>query len=422
MTPLAPQMTSALGDAPAETQQGPQAAPTASYDVLIIGAGTAGVSVAARLCKADRALRVAVIDPSADHYYQPLWTLVGGGEATREQTRRSTASLLPRQATLIARGATAFDPERRRVTTDDGAIYEYEQLVVAPGLRLDWERIEGLTADDVGEYGLVSNYSWDTVEATWPTIQAMSEGTALFTHPATPIKCGGAPMKVMFLACDHWRKRGVLDQIDVHFYIASPKIFAVEKYARTLLEVVERYGITVHYRHDLTAIDPVAKRATFTPLDGGEPLEHAYDMIHVTPPMAPPRFIAESPLADAAGWVDVDKHTCQHTRYPEVFALGDASNLPTSKTGAAIRKQAPVVARNLLALRRGEPLPGSYDGYTSCPLVTGYGKLVLAEFGYDKQPLETFPIDQGKERWSMYQLKKHLLPLLYWHGMLRGRA
>jgi len=392
---------------------------TSRHTVLIVGAGSAGLTVAARLKRLRPSLDVAVIDPSETHYYQPLWTLVGGGDASRESTARPQASVIPKGVTWIQDAVDVFEPDEHRVVTQGGRTIGYDILVVAPGIQVNRDAIPGL-AENLGKNGLCSNYGYDTVESTWRAIQDFEGGNAIFTHPATPIKCGGAPQKIMYLAADHWRKHPPKDPYKVIFCIASPEIFAVERYAKTLIQAVERYGIEVRYKHDLTSIDAASRKATFAGPDGDVELE--YSMMHVTPPMSAPDFVKSSPLAAETGWVEVDKHTTQHVRYPDVFALGDASNLPTSKTGAAIRKQAPVTARNVLDVLDGRQPSQRYDGYTSCPLVTGYGKLVMAEFDYDKNPQETFPIDQSKERRSMYLVKKHLLPRLYWDGMLKGRA
>ena len=226
----------------------------------------------------------------------------------------------------------------------------------------------------------------------------------------------------MYLADDYWRRKGIRGKCRIVFVIANPKIFAVQKYADALMKVIERKGIEVRFRHDLVSLNADSGEATIRDLETGGDAVERFDMIHVTPPMGPPEFIAKSPIANAAGLVEVDSATLRHVRHPEVFALGDCSSLPTSKTGAAIRKQAPVLVSNLLASLQGREGSAAYDGYTSCPLVTGYGKLILAEFNYKNEPLETFPFDQGKERASMYALKKWALPLLYWHGMLKGRA
>ena len=212
------------------------------------------------------------------------------------------------------------------------------------------------------------------------------------------------------------------EKTDIIFVSGTSSLFAVEKYRKVLEQVVQRKNIETRFNQSLVAVSADTKEAIFRDTETGEESSISYDMIHVTPPMGPPAFISESSLADEKGWVDVDQYTLQHVRFPNVFALGDSSNLPTSKTAAAIRKQAPVVTRNLKSLIAGKPLTARYNGYTSCPLVTGYGKLVLAEFDYDKLPDETFPFNQAKERWSMWLLKKYLLPLLYWRGMLKGRV
>lgn len=395
------------------------------HAIVIVGGGTAGITVAARLCNRMSNPDVCIIEPSDKHYYQPLWTLVGGGAATREETERDEATLIPKKATWLRDAVVAFEPEQNLVVTREGKRIHYDHLIVAPGIQIDWHKIENLPAA-LGKDGVCSNYSYETVDSTWKFIREMKEGKAIFTNPNTPVKCGGAPQKIMWLA-EHWfRKAGVRDKIDVVFASAGAKIFGVKKYADTLSRLVEERGVQTRFHHNLVALRPAKKEAVFQHTDpdtkAQEEVVMRYDMIHVTPPMSAPDFIKRSPLANAGGWVDVDKATLQHTRYANVWALGDASSLPTSKTGAAIRKQAPVLVANLLAAIAGQKGTATYDGYTSCPLVTGYGRLVLAEFDYDGKPAETFPFDQSKERYSMYLLKKYALPQMYWHGMLRGHA
>ena len=392
------------------------------YQVLVVGGGTGGISVAARLRNEPNAPEVAIIEPSEKHYYQPIWTLVGGGVFPKEVSERDEADFIPEGATWIQDAVESFDPKNNRVTTKDGREIGYDYLVVAAGIQIDWDAIPGLAAA-VGkpDTGVCSNYSYRTVESTWQNLQAFKGGTAIFTQPNTPIKCGGAPQKIMYLSDDHFRRSGVRDKTNVIFASASGGIFSVPKYANSLNRVIARRGIETRYQHNLVELHPSNRQAVFERLDTGERVTLDYDMIHVTPPQSAPDFIKQSPLADEGGWVDVNKHTLQHNRFPNVFALGDASNLPTSKTGAAIRKQAPTLATNLMAAINGVPMPASYDGYTSCPLVTGYGRLILAEFDYDGNPKESFPFDQSRERYSMYVLKAYGLPEMYWHGMLRGR-
>ncbi|HEX7379452.1 MAG TPA: FAD/NAD(P)-binding oxidoreductase [Pirellulales bacterium] len=395
--------------------------PSAHHQIVIVGGGAAGITVAARLMRQRGHSRdIAVVEPAAKHYYQPLWTFVGAGLAKKEASEHSEASVIPAGVTWIQDAVSEFLPRENALVTRDGRHITYDWLVVAAGLQIYWDKVPGLK-ESIGKEGVCSNYSYETVGSTWEAIHHFQGGTAIFTNPSGAVKCGGAPQKIMYLADDRFRESGVRDKATIIFASAQPSIFAVERYARTLDQVIARKGIDCRYCHELIAIRAESKEADFRNLNTQEVVTLRYDLLHVTPPMGPPKFIAASPLADPAGWVDVDKRTLRHNQFANVFALGDCSSLPTSKTAAAIRKQAPALVENLLAAMRNQAPTGSYNGYTSCPLVTGMGKLVLAEFDYDKQPDETFPIDQSKERFSMWLLKRHLLPLLYWQGMLKGR-
>lgn len=389
------------------------------HKILIVGGGTAGISVAHRLMRAVGNVGIAIIEPSEKHYYQPLWTLVGAGICPKEESERDEYSLIPQGVKWIKERVSDVKPERSTVKLEGGREISYDYLVMAAGLQIDWHKIIGLT-EALGKGGVCSNYSYKFVSKTWEFISQFSGGTALFTQPNTPVKCGGAPQKIAYLAEDHFRIRGIRDRVKMIFASANPSIFSVKKYALALSKVVERKQIETMFRQDLISIDGEAKRATLKHLDTGEEVVVDYDLLHVTPPMSAPDFIKASELADGAGWVDVNKSTLQHNRFANVFSIGDCSNLPTSKTGAAIRKQSPVLVSNLISQMRGEPLRASYDGYTSCPLVTGYSSLILAEFDYDLNPQESFPFDQSEERYSMFVFKKDILPQIYWQGMMKG--
>jgi sulfide:quinone oxidoreductase len=390
------------------------------YQVVIVGGGTGGIMVAAQLMELERPPEIALVEPSTRHYYQPLWTLVGGGVFPREQSQRDEADYIPRGVTWLQAAASSFDPDANSLTLANGETITYDYLVVALGIQIDWGKIAGLK-ETLGKNNVCSNYSYDTVECTWQSIRTFRGGNAVFTQPSTPVKCGGAPQKIAYLADDYFRKAGVRERSTVQFYHAGASIFSVKKYADSLNRVIARKGIDVHFQHELVEVRGEAREAVFKNLATQEQTVVHFDMLHVTPPMSAPDVIKGSALAHASGWVDVSQYTLQHARYGNVFALGDCANLPTSKTGAAIRKQAPVVVENLRALMAGQPMTATYDGYTSCPLVTGYGSLILAEFDYSFQPQETFPFDQAEERYSMYALKAYGLPAMYWNGMLRGR-
>ncbi|MFS8807690.1 NAD(P)/FAD-dependent oxidoreductase [Synechococcus sp. R6-10] len=399
--------------------------PVIHHQIVVVGGGAAGISAAAQLLERKRNLDIAIIEPSDKHYYQPGWTLVGGGIAPLAKFIRDERTVIPKGATWIQARVAELDPDHNRVITESGQIMiiQYDYLIVAPGIQIDWHLIEGLP-EALGKGGVTSNYSKDYVSYTWETIRNFKGGTAIFTYPATPIKCGGAPQKIMYLADDVFKsKSGVGVNTKVLFCTATPTLFAVPEYSAALEKVVERRGIQVKFKHNLKAIRPETQEAIFevTTDNGKEEVSLHYDMIHVAPPMSAPDFVKRSPLAGPGGWVDVDKATLQHTRYPNVFSLGDASSLPTSKTAAAARKQAPVLAENLLAAMQSKPPVAQYDGYTCCPLITGYNSLIMAEFAYGGKLAPSFPLDPTRERYSMYLAKVHLLPWLYWNRMLKGK-
>ena len=396
---------------------------TEHHRVVIVGGGSAGISVAARLGK--EIDDIAVIDPSENHYYQPLWTLVGGGCSKRETSERSQSSVMPKGVTWIKDAAAGFDPDNHAVETVGGKTIGYDVLVVCPGIQLDWDRIPGVT-ETLGKHGVSSNYTYELAPKTWEFIRNTRSGSAVFTMPSGPIKCAGAPQKIAYLAADHWRKEGVLDDIDVHLVLPTPGMFGVPVFSAELDKVVADYGINVHFKSELESVDPDGRQATFKSVDeGSDGFSLPYDVMHVVPHQSAPNWVKQSPLATDAptGYVDVDKHTHQHVRYNNIFSLGDAGSTPNSKTGAAIRKQAPVVAANVLRQLNGGDPTEKYEGYASCPLTTSSSKMLLAEFDYTMEPTPSIPvIDTTKPRTDMWYLKKHGLPFLYWNLMLKGRA
>lgn len=397
------------------------------YDVLIVGGGNAGLSAAAQLVRKRSSLRIGLIEPSDKHYYQPAWTLVGAGEFAIQDTVKSEKNFIPAGVDWIRDAVATFQPQEKTVTTKAGQVYGYRTLIVAPGIQLDWGKIDGLLAT-LGEHQVTSNYSFEHAPFTWEMIRNMTSGRAVFTNPSSPIKCGGAPHKIMYLACDYWKKKGVLDQIEVHYLSGAGGIFAVPEYAATLKKVVADYGIHTHFLTNTVAVDGPSQTVFFESKNEIGDLKKdslTFDFLHAVPPQSAPQFIKESPLADEKnmyGYVEIDKHTLQHVRFPEIFACGDCTNAPCSKTGAAIRKQVPVVVENLLAVLDGKTLSASYTGYSACPIPTQYGKLMLAEFDYSNTPTMTFPIDQTKPRRTMWFMKKYVLPWLYWNKILKGTA
>lgn len=398
----------------------------ASYDIVIVGGGAAGLAVAASLKSRKSSLEIAVIDPADIHYYQPGWTMVGGGIFDAADTAKTMGSLIPRGVTWIKSAVAAFEPKDDAVILDGCRVVKYKRLIVAPGLKLAWDRIEGLEAT-LGKNGVTSNYRYDLAPYTWNLVKNMKEGRAIFTQPPMPIKCAGAPQKALYLSGDHWHRAGVLKDISIDFMNAGGVLFGVKDYVPALESYIQKYNANLNFFHNLKAIDGEAKKAWFTvaaPDTAPTEIEVEFDMIHVVPPQIAPDFIRVSPLADAAGWVDVDQSTLRHKTYENIWSLGDVMNAPNAKTAAAARMQAPIVAQNIIDDINGSGATAQYNGYGSCPLTVERGKIVLAEFGYGGALLPSFPkavIDGTKPSRLAWWLKESFLPPFYWRGMLKGR-
>ncbi len=398
----------------------------AQYDVVIVGGGAGGVSVAASLQTRKSNLSIAIIDPADIHYYQPGWTMVGGGIFEASDTAKTMGSLIPRGVKWIKSAVAAFEPENNAVILDGCRVVKYDRLVVCPGLKLDWEAVEGLE-ETLGRNGVTSNYRYDLAPYTWQLVQELKEGRALFTQPPMPIKCAGAPQKAMYLSGDAWFRNGALKDIDIQFMNAGGVLFGVKDYVPALEKYVEKYDATLNFFHNLVAVDGPAKTATFKitkPDTDPETVTVDFDMMHVCPPQVAPDFIRVSPLADGAGWVDVDQATLRHKSFDNIWSLGDVMNAPNAKTAAAARKQAPTVADNIVADIAGRSPTAAYDGYGSCPLTVERGKIVLAEFGYGgvlKPSFPSFLLDGTKPTRLAWFLKEKMLPPIYWKAMLKGK-
>jgi sulfide:quinone oxidoreductase len=394
------------------------------YDVVIIGAGAAGLASCASLLKRCKNLKICIVEPATKHFYQPGWTMVGGGIFTPDQTTRPMASLIPDNVIWERAAARHFEPEHNRVYLSSGSSLRYRALIVAPGLKLDWAAIPGLE-ESLGKNGVTSNYRFDLAPYTWKLVQELQNGRALFTQPPMPIKCAGAPQKAMYLSADHWRREGLLNRIQ--FHTAGNALFGVPDYVPALMEYIDRYQIDLNFGSTLVEVDGDARTAKFARMqtDGSKVFETLeFDMIHVCPPQTAPDFIRTSPLAGSGGWLEVDPVTLRHVRYTNIFGLGDATDTPNAKTAAAVRQQAPVVAENVLACLEEGPLTAGYDGYGSCPLTVERGKIVLAEFCYGGKLKPTFPswlIDGRRPSRLAWHLKSDALPSIYWNAMLKGR-
>ena len=394
--------------------------------IVIVGGGTAGIIAASLLHRAGHD-DIAILEPSEQHFYQPIWTLVGGGVVAKETSARSEARYIPKGVQWIQERAVEIDPESQLVKTNLGTTVEYDFLVVAVGAQLNWGAIPGLT-ETIRRGDASSNYAYELAPKTWELIRNFKGGTALFHMPGTPIKCPGAPQKIMYLAADYFRRKGILRDTNVIYGSATPSIYGAKEYAAVLNQVLERYGVDAKFNHELVEILPDKKEAVFQLKNdpGGQRLTIPYDILHAVPPQSAPDFIRQSPLADPQkpeeGWVKVNKNTLQHVNYPNVFAVGDVAGTPNAKTGAAASRQAPVAVANLVSVMQGKEPQAQYDGYIACPIVTGYGRMLLCELDYSGKPSPRIPgINTFKERYDMWLLKRYGLPWLYWNVLLRGR-
>lgn len=396
--------------------------------IVILGGGTGGISTAAKLKRLIGAEGITIVEPAEDHFYQPLWTLAGAGVVAKEKSKRKMSALIPTGVQWLKEQVVKVIPEQNKLILSNDIELQYEYLIVATGLRVKWESVEGLK-ENLGKNGVVSIYDYGSIEATYAAIKNFLGGTAIFVMPPVPIKCAGAPQKIMYLAEEIFREQGVRHKSEVFFATAGKAMFGIPTFSEALEKTRKRKGIEPLFQHKLLAIDGSKKAAKFLVTDNeGKTQEQIlnYDLLHVVPTMMAHDYVAESGLAvtegDQKGWLAVDKFTLQHLKYANIFGVGDVTGVPNSKTGAAIRSQYPIVVENLLTVMRGQKPEKQYNGYSSCPLITEKGKVMLAEFGYDGKLMPSFPLDPTVERTSMWILKKDILPLLYWYGMMKGWA
>ncbi|KUF09501.1 NAD(P)/FAD-dependent oxidoreductase [Pseudoponticoccus marisrubri] len=397
--------------------------------IVIIGAGAGGTSLANRLVRRLEEAQITLLDPRVQHLYQPGLSLVAAGLKPAEYVVSQTTDWLPDGVTLIAEKAAAIDPEARTVATESGQSLPYDFLVVAPGLVLDHDAIEGFSLDMVGKNGIGALYAGpDYAARTWQAAARFTEegGVGLFTRPETEMKCAGAPLKHTFLIDDISKRAGNGGKIDMHYAAPQGSLFGVPIVAEKVRMLFDQRGIASHYRHTLTSIDAGAKRATFRTPDGTTEMD--YDYLHVIPPQRAPEVIRQSGLSWAdkwtdQGWVECDKASLRHLRYPEVWALGDVAGVPKGKTAASVKWQVPVVEDGLVSAIEGTEPTETYNGYTSCPMITRVGRAMLVEFDYDNNLVPSFPgmIAPLEELWISWLMKEVALKATY-NAMLRGRA
>lgn len=420
--------------------------------IVIVGGGAGALMVLARLRRALSQPDITIIAPNDKHVYQPGQIFVAAGEYDPEDIIFDNTGYIGEDVTWIKDEAATFDPDNNSLMTKGGKKVEYDYLIVATGMQYHYEQIAGLSIDMLGKHGISSVYHNDLAAGTaeggvitrdW--FNALKEAAktskprVICTQPSTPLKCGGAPQKILYLA-DDFLKRDKLNA-DFTFATAGEKLFSLPEIDEALNKVQKSYGnITNKFGHELIAIDAEKKIATFLHkyqvqgeydkvyeeyemIDKEEEVQLEYDFIHISPPSAAVDAVANSPLGwqkgSAQGWLEVDRETLQHRRYKNVFGIGDVCGIPIGKTGGSARHQGPIVVGNLISVMEKKEPVLKFDGYTVCPLKTSYGEIIMAEFNYDGLA-PSFPLDPAQPRWIWWVFDLYMLQPMYRYLMLNG--
>ena len=433
----------------------------ATGKILIIGGGLAGISTAARLVNTLSNPDITIIEPNPKSVsYQPGTTLIASGVYTKADIDYNTSDFVPKGVTILKDKAVEFNPESNTVALESGETISYDFLVVAAGITLDYGAIKGLeevgdaySAGDAskilktfGDSGIASVYNIDSAVAMWDQMQKFIQKAksgqkvrGVFTDPATAIKCGGAPKKVMYLTNARLVEAGARENADLSFFADSGKLFGVKEYADAIEKQFIARDMKWNFNHNLVEVNIAKKTAIFDKhwqekgaydkdLEEYEmitkhlSIEVPFDFLHITPPQKAPDEIGKSAIGSAKGWVPVNKETLQHVKYSNIFAIGDIAAVPMGKTGGSVRKQYKVLVDNLVSVMEGKELTSKYEGYTVCPLITDIGKVMLAEFDWTAKPTPSFPLDPTQERYIWWLLKVYLLKPMTQYGMLSGKA
>ena len=423
----------------ASTQKAKAFSSKAKGKIVIIGGGAAGISMAARLKSWLDKPDITLIDPSDRQFYQPGFTLIASGVYQPDDVWRKQEDCMPSDIKWIKDSVAAVDPVWNQVTTKNNGKIAYDFLVLTPGIQINWEKVEGITQATLGQGNAHSIYDFEGAQKTWKAIQEFSKtgGRGIYTDTYTKHKCGGAPKKICLLTEHYTRKQGTRETVDLNFYTASKELYDVPFFTPRLLEIYKERNIPINLNVRVKGVDTAAKQVHFEKIEtvGDQkvytPFVEDYDFLHFTPPMSAPDFVKEAGLGWTEGklaadaWVMVDKETLVHKTYPNIVSLGDVAGIPTSKTSAAIRKQVPIAAKNLISLMEGKEPAEKYDGYAACPIVTDYGHVLLCEFDYKKEAKNSFPftmLDTSKELWAAWLLTVYFLKPMYFYGMLNGWA
>jgi sulfide:quinone oxidoreductase len=395
------------------------------HRIVVIGGGNAGLSTAGRLHR-HGVDDVVVVEPREHHRFQPLFSHVAGGVARASMAVRPQASVLPDGVGWIQDAVVNLEPESSTVVLASGGRVTYDHVIVCPGMQLDWDRVPGLTAA-LSTPSVASHYEFELVPKASRLLRGLRRGTAVFTQPPGPAKCAGASQKPMYLACDYWRATGVLSDIRVVMIVPDPTVFGIPEIDRELERKVAEYGIELRTGSELRSVDGENRTAEIGPVGGGPSERLHYDVLNAVPPQSAPDWLKSTSLPvadDPGGFVEIDPETLRHVRYDNVWAVGDAAATRNSKSGGALRKQTKVLAENLIAVLDGKQPAARYDGYTVCPFTVSRSTVVFAEFDdqYRLKPTVPFWKSLSRERRLSWIFDRHILPWVYWHMILKGRA
>ena len=390
-------------------------------DVLVVGGGNAGISLAARLLR-DGASDVALVEPSPVHRYRPLLNYVGAGEASMSDLERPTGGVVPEGCRWVQDAVDAVDPVASTVTTRKGLTLGWSTLVLCPGMGEDWDATPGLQ-EAYAQGWATSTYVPGAASLVWPALRAVGEGTVLFTVPPEPAPCAATALKPLLMACDAWRRAGVLKGLRVVLAVPRQRVLGVPKADDRLERVLASYGVEVLRDAEVERVEPVLRTVELTTPDGTLRLEHLAHA-HVVPHYRAPGWLAACGLAGPGrgGLVDIDPETLRSRRHEAVWAIGDAADLRTSSSGGGLRKQVDVLAHNIAAAGAGRRLR-RYDGFTVMPVATSHRRLMLVEADRSGPRPRRLPLVRRfrPRRWT-WLVDRYALPAYYWRGILRGRV
>ena len=390
------------------------------HDILVIGGGNAGISLAARLLR-NGAEQVSLVEGQEVHRYRPLLNYVGASEATMDRLERPMAGVIPTGCSWIRDEVVQVDAAASQVRTRGGRTLQYGTLVVCPGMVEDWAATPGLReAYDEGWAG--STFVPSSASQLWPTLRD-ARGTVVFTVPPEPSPCGSTALKPLFMAVDHWRRAGALDDLRTVLVLPRSVVTGLRAADERLDRLLDSAGVEVVREAQVERVDTRTRQVTLTTPSGAISLDDV-TYAHVVPHYRAPEWVADSGLSDGspAGVVDIDPETLRHRRHPTVWSIGDAAAVATPPSGGALRKQVDVLAHNIQAVATGGDLR-RYDGYTVMPITVSRRSLMLVEVDRDEQSVPSVPlVDLTKPRRSTWWFDRYCLPVTYYRRILRGKV